>query len=91
MLFQEDMGPKTSAWYWLSTMVIRPIITYATIVWWLNVAHKTSGAKLSKLQRLALLGTTGATLRLYSCSWAHSSSAADAACSPRRNLWAQLQ
>jgi hypothetical protein len=41
-------------------MVVRPVITYTTIVWWPRVQHKTSRAKLSKLQRLVCLGITGA-------------------------------
>jgi len=41
-------------------MAIRSIVTYATTVWWPRVEYKTSRAKLSKLQRLACLGITGA-------------------------------
>jgi hypothetical protein len=41
-------------------MVIRPIITYATIVWSPRVEFKTSRARLSKVQRLACLGIKGA-------------------------------
>jgi hypothetical protein len=51
---------KPRVLYWLYTVVIRPIITYATIVWWPRVEYKTSRAKLSKLQILAFLGITGA-------------------------------
>jgi hypothetical protein len=36
------------------------MITSAVMVWWPRVKHKTDRAKLSKLQRLACLGTTGA-------------------------------
>lgn len=38
------------------TIVIRTIITHATIVWWPKVEYKTIKAKLSKLQRQAYLG-----------------------------------
>jgi ribonuclease HI len=41
-------------------MVVRPIITYAAMVWWLRSKYKTSQVKLSKLQRLACLGITEA-------------------------------
>jgi hypothetical protein len=41
-------------------VVVRPIITYAAMIWWPRLKYKTSQAKLSKLQRLACLGVTGA-------------------------------
>jgi hypothetical protein len=41
-------------------MVIRPIITYATTVWWPRVEHETSRARLSNLQRLQWPRITGA-------------------------------
>jgi hypothetical protein len=42
------------------TVVIRPIVTYAATVWWPRVKFKISQAELSKLQRMAFLGITGA-------------------------------
>jgi hypothetical protein len=54
------MGPETKVVYRLFTMVVRPMITYTTIVWWPRVQHKTSRATLSKLQRLVCLGIIGA-------------------------------
>jgi hypothetical protein len=42
------------------TVVVRPIITYAAMIWWPSLKFKISQAKLSKLQRLACLGVTGA-------------------------------
>jgi hypothetical protein len=41
-------------------MVVRPIITYAAMIWCSRLKYKTSQAKLSKLQRLVSLGITGA-------------------------------
>jgi hypothetical protein len=41
-------------------MVIRPITTYTTKMWWQRVDYKTSRAKPSMLRRLACLGKTGA-------------------------------
>jgi hypothetical protein len=41
-------------------MVVRPIVTYAATVWWHMVKYSTSWAELSKLQRMACLGITGA-------------------------------
>jgi hypothetical protein len=46
--------------YWIYTVVVRPIVTYAATVWWPTFKLKTSQAELSKLQRLACLGITGA-------------------------------
>jgi hypothetical protein len=46
--------------YWIYTTVVRPIVTYAATVWWPRVKFKTSRAELSKLQRVACLGITGA-------------------------------
>jgi hypothetical protein len=41
-------------------MVVKPIITYATTVWWPRVKYKTCRAKLSKFQMLVCLRITGA-------------------------------
>jgi hypothetical protein len=41
-------------------MVVNHIITYAGMIWCPRVEYKTSQVKLSKLQRLACLGITGA-------------------------------
>jgi hypothetical protein len=45
--------------YWIYTAVVRPIVTYAVTIWWPRVKLKTS-PELSKLQRMACLGITGA-------------------------------
>jgi hypothetical protein len=41
-------------------MVVKPIITYATTVWWPRVKYKTCRARLSKFQMLVCLRITGA-------------------------------
>jgi hypothetical protein len=46
--------------YWIYTIVVRPIVTYATTVWWPRLKLKTSKAELSKLQRMTCLSITGA-------------------------------
>jgi hypothetical protein len=51
---------KPKVIYWIYTMVVRPIVTYATAVWWPRIKFKTSKVELSKLQRMACLGITGA-------------------------------
>jgi hypothetical protein len=45
---------------WIYTVVVRPIVTYAATVWWPRIKYGTSRAELSKLQRMACLGITGA-------------------------------
>jgi hypothetical protein len=46
--------------YSIYTVVVRPIVTYAATVWWSRIKYGTSKAELSKLQRMACLGITGA-------------------------------
>jgi hypothetical protein len=41
-------------------MVIRPILTYGSTVWWSRVRYNVSRTTLIKLKRLACLATTGA-------------------------------
>jgi hypothetical protein len=46
-------------WYTGYTLVLKPIVTYVTTLWWPKVKYKISKAELSKLQQLACLGITG--------------------------------
>jgi hypothetical protein len=46
--------------YWIYTVVVRPIVTYAATIFWARVKLKISQAELSKLQRMAYLGIMGA-------------------------------
>jgi hypothetical protein len=55
--FGKIWGLKPKAVYWIYSIVVRPIITYATTMW-CRLKYKTSRAKLSKLQRLACLRIT---------------------------------
>jgi hypothetical protein len=41
-------------------MVMRPVLTYGSTVWWLRVRYNVSRTELSKIQRLACLVFTGA-------------------------------
>jgi hypothetical protein len=61
--FRKTWGLIPRVVPWLYTMVLRPTITYAATVWWPRMKYKTSRAKLSKPQRLACLGITGAMKR----------------------------
>jgi hypothetical protein len=52
------MTPKVV--YWIYTAVVRPIVIYAATIRWPKVKLKASQEELSKLQRMACLGNTGA-------------------------------
>jgi hypothetical protein len=58
--FGKTWGLKPKVVYWIYTVVVRPIITYAATIWWPRVKLKTSQAELSKPQMMACLGITGA-------------------------------
>jgi hypothetical protein len=58
--FGKNWGLKQKVMYWMFIAVVRPIFTYAAIIWWPIVKLKTSQAELSKLQRTACLGITEA-------------------------------
>ena len=45
---------------WLYKAVIRPLITYAAVVWWPKSNQVTIKKRLDSVQRLACIGTTGA-------------------------------
>jgi len=45
--------------YWIYAMVIRPILTYSSVVWWPRVRY-ISRMEFNKLQWLAHLVVTGA-------------------------------
>jgi len=52
------LGPRVVNWLYVS--VIRPSVTFASLVWWPGCQTDCAKNKLSKIQRLACLGITGA-------------------------------
>ena len=46
--------------HWIYTMVIRPMLTYAAVVWWPRINYSTVDMQLEHVQRLACLYITGA-------------------------------
>jgi ribonuclease HI len=52
------LSPKMISW--LYTCVIRPYLTYGCVVWWHRTELAVARNQLTKLQRLALVSTTGA-------------------------------
>ncbi|MGR0272001.1 hypothetical protein ACUWC3_28160, partial [Klebsiella pneumoniae] len=53
-------GLKPKIVYWMYTAIIRPIITYGSLVWWEKTLQITANKKLEKIQRLICLSITGA-------------------------------
>jgi len=51
------LGPRVV--HWLSVSIVRPTVTYASLVWWPGCQMANAKKKLSKIQRLARLGITG--------------------------------
>jgi hypothetical protein len=49
----KTWGLKPRVVHWIYTMVIRPVLTYSSTVWWLKVRYNVSKTELSKIQRLA--------------------------------------
>jgi hypothetical protein len=56
--FGKTWGQKPRLVHWIYTMVIRPVSTYDSTVWWLRVRYDVSRTELSKIQRLACLAIT---------------------------------
>lgn len=52
------MSPKMI--HWMYTAIVRPMITYASLVWFKEASKKSYSLKLEKLQRLACIMITGA-------------------------------
>ena len=52
------LGPRVVRW--LYVVIVRPSVTYASLVWWPGCPTASAKKKLSKIRRLARLGITGA-------------------------------
>jgi len=53
-------GLKPRVVHWLYVAIIRPSITFVSLVWWPGRQTASTKRKLSRVQRLACLGITGA-------------------------------
>jgi len=53
-------GLKPRVVHWLYVTIISPAIIFASLVWWPGCQMVCAKRKLSKVQRLACLGITGA-------------------------------
>jgi len=53
-------GLRPKLVHWLYVVIVRPNLTFASLVWWPGCQTASAKKKLSKVQRLACLGITGA-------------------------------
>ena len=58
--FGKQWGLKPKMIHWIYSAIVRPRITYASLVWWPKTKERGAQDKLEKLQRLATLSITGA-------------------------------
>lgn len=58
--FGKTWGLSPKVIYWIYTVMIRPMLTFGSLVWWPRARLKTSAAMLQKVQRLACMCITGA-------------------------------
>ncbi|MBZ5796185.1 hypothetical protein K8353_39400, partial [Burkholderia contaminans] len=56
----KTWGARPNMVHWMYTMVVKPMITYASLVWWPKMQQTKAIIELSKVQRLSCLGITGA-------------------------------
>ena len=58
-LLGRNWGINPKITHWLYTTVIRPIITYGSLVWWPRTNLSSAQKELEKLQRFACVAITG--------------------------------
>jgi len=58
--FGKTWSLKPHVVYWIHTTVIRPMLTYGSIVWLPRLKYKVSRTELRRLERLTCLTTKGA-------------------------------
>jgi len=57
---QGEVRLKSKVVHWLYIAIIRPTTSFASLVWWPGCQMASAKKRLSKVQRLACLGVTGA-------------------------------
>ena len=53
-------GLRPNVVHWLYVVIVRPTLSFTSLVWWLGHQMAGTKSKLSKVQRLACLGIMGA-------------------------------
>lgn len=56
----KTWGLRPNMVHWIYSAIVRPKITYASLIWWPKTNEVTAQKKLGKLQRLACISMTGA-------------------------------
>lgn len=56
----KTWGLRPNMVLWIYSAIVRPKITYASLIWWPKTNEVTTQKKLGKLQRLACISITGA-------------------------------
>lgn len=56
----KSWGLDPDKMIWLYNMIVKPILTYGSFIWWTKTLNKNTQSTLSKLQRQAIIATTGA-------------------------------
>ena len=59
-LYGRTWGLQPRMNYWSFLTIIRPMVTYAAVLWWPKTEEKAAQIILQKVQRIACLGITGA-------------------------------
>ena len=57
--FGAGWGLEPKVVHWLFFSIVRPTLTFASLVWWPGCQTSSAKKKLSQVQRLAFLGITG--------------------------------
>jgi hypothetical protein len=55
----KTWGLKPKVVYWIYTSVVRPILTYAALLWWKKASQISVNRKTAHLQRLVCINITG--------------------------------
>lgn len=58
--FSKSWELQANMIHWVYTAIIRPMLTYVSLVWWQKIKQTSSRTRLSKLQRMVCLGITEA-------------------------------
>ena len=58
--FGKSWGRKPMVTYWMYIIMVRQIVSYASLMWWPRIKKKVCVNEPTKLQRMACIGITGA-------------------------------
>jgi hypothetical protein len=61
----KTLGLQPKVVYWIYISVVRPILTYAAVLWWKKTTQSSVVQKINRLQRLAGMCVTGSIYAGY--------------------------